>query len=399
MTDNDFLHALKLVIICIMWYISSAGGNVIGKLVLNEFPYPMTMSMVQLTSAAVYLGPVLALLGVPKSGEISRPYFRTMIIPLAFGKFVSSVSSHISIWKVSVSYAHTVKATLPLFTVILMRLCFKEKQTLPVYLSLVPIIGGVCIATVTEISFDIVGLCSALFATLGFSLQTIFSKKTLKDTGLHHMNLLLILSRYSTLCFLPFWLVFDVTRIVQDSSVLEHDNKLFAVGLILLDGIFNMLQNVFAFTVLAMVNPLSYAVANATKRVVIIGASLVLLRNPVTFMNVIGMLIAVFGVLLYNWAKYYQKIAAERQRLLPYIHSDSDLTNFVHKHSTLTHAVTEVNLHQNGFVRDNSLLKNLNNSYDQVTLIPVQHNDYTERNANGELPKELHARGHHVFEV
>lgn len=67
-----------------------------------------------------------------------------------------------------------------------------------------------------------------------------------------------------------------------------------------LNGLFNFGQNIAAFTVLSNVSPVSYSVATVTKRVVIIVTSLLLLRNPVTGYNILGMFIAIAGIAFYN---------------------------------------------------------------------------------------------------
>ncbi|KAH8289260.1 hypothetical protein KR054_002428 [Drosophila jambulina] len=298
-------HVAVVLLMCLFWYVISSSNNVIGKMVLNEFPFPMTVTLVQLCSITLYSGPFFNLWRIRKYQEIPRSYFYRLIVPLAVGKLLASVTSHISLWKVPVSYAHTVKATMPLFTVVLTRLFFGEKQPTLVYLSLLPIITGVGIATVTEISFDMMGLISALVSTMGFSMQNIFSKKVLKDTNIHHLRLLHLLGKLSLFIFLPLWLYMDSFAVFRHNAIKNLDYRV--IALLFADGVLNWLQNIIAFSVLSLVTPLTYAVASASKRIFVIAVSLLILGNPVTWINCLGMTLAIVGVLCYNRAKQITK--------------------------------------------------------------------------------------------
>merc|ERR1711972_587978 len=68
-------------------------------------------------------------------------------------------------------------------------------------------------------------------------------------------------------------------------------------------GFFYYMYNEVAFLALGKLDPVSHAVANTMKRVVIIITAIIVFKTAVTPLGVAGSSIAIFGTLLYSLAK------------------------------------------------------------------------------------------------
>ena len=46
-TAKELRDLARIVVLCMFWYIVGSSNGVLGKWILSEFPYPMTLTMCQ----------------------------------------------------------------------------------------------------------------------------------------------------------------------------------------------------------------------------------------------------------------------------------------------------------------------------------------------------------------
>lgn len=107
--SSGYDRGIKVAILCILWFCLSSSNNVIIKRLLGNYPYPVTVSLSHMSCTAFLMYPLLLVFGVKTTIDIPMLRFYILLIPLGIGKLLVSTSSHISIWRVPVSYAHTGK--------------------------------------------------------------------------------------------------------------------------------------------------------------------------------------------------------------------------------------------------------------------------------------------------
>jgi len=295
-----------------LWYLFNIGYNIYNKQALNVLAFPWTIATLQMATGIGYFVPMW-LLGIRKAPKLSFADLKTLF-PIALCHTGVHVGAVIALGAGAVSFAHIVKASEPVVTCLLNFLFLGQVLPVPVYLTLLPIIGGVAIASMKELSFTTLALASAMLSNVCSSARGVLSKKTMsgKKIGenLDAQNLYAVLTAMSTIILIPLMLAAEGTGFFTAAKGLVEagtQTKKSLATLLALGGASYYAYNEVAFLALGKVNPVTHAVGNTIKRVVIIVASVVAFKTPMSTGSIIGSSIAIAGTLMYSLAMNSKK--------------------------------------------------------------------------------------------
>ncbi|XWS19640.1 hypothetical protein CRYUN_Cryun31cG0033000 [Craigia yunnanensis] len=294
-----------------MWYFLNVIFNILNKKIYNYFPYPYFVSVIHLFVGVVYCLISWAV-GLPKRAPIDSNLLK-LLIPVAVCHALGHVTSNVSFAAVAVSFTHTIKALEPFFNAAASQFLLGQSIPITLWLSLAPVVIGVSMASLTELSFNWTGFISAMISNISFTYRSIYSKKAMTDMDSTNV--------YAYISIIALFVCIPPAIIVEGPQLIKYgfNDAIAKVGItkfisdLFWVGMFYHLYNQLATNTLERVAPLTHAVGNVLKRVFVIGFSILAFGNKISTQTGIGTVIAIAGVAMYSFIK--AKMEEEKRQM------------------------------------------------------------------------------------
>eukprot|EP00429_Kryptoperidinium_foliaceum_P087946 CAMPEP_0176186972 /NCGR_PEP_ID=MMETSP0121_2-20121125/2148_1 /TAXON_ID=160619 /ORGANISM="Kryptoperidinium foliaceum, Strain CCMP 1326" /LENGTH=401 /DNA_ID=CAMNT_0017525479 /DNA_START=44 /DNA_END=1249 /DNA_ORIENTATION=- len=306
-------ESTKLSIYLAIWYCGNIYYNIFNKKACNALGKSAhggsnlhwALSAVQLLVGVLLVFPMW-LTGLRKAPELTADNWKELA-PVGLFASLSHAFSVLSMSAGAVSFGQIVKAGEPVFAAATNAVLLKDIDHPMVYAALLPIIGGVGIASLKELSFTWTALIAASAANQAAALKNVVSKGVMKKPwakalgGQNTYAVVTILALLFTLPFVAFFDVKDMADVYQ--QVQNAGTGMDVLKYSVLSGLAFYMYNEASFLALERLSPVTHSVANTLKRVIIIVASCIVFKTPMSKEGMLGSGVAVAGTLLYSLAK------------------------------------------------------------------------------------------------
>lgn len=195
-------------------------------------------------------------------------------------------------------YQMTKLAIIP-FTVMLETLFLKKQFSRNIKLSLFFLLVGVGIASITDLQLNFVGTILSLLAIITTCVGQILTNTIQKKLNVTSTQLL-----YQSAPFQAAILFVSgplVDRMLTKQNVFAYKYSPLVLTFIIMSCVIAVSVNFSTFLVIGKTSPVTYQVLGHLKTCLVLGFGYTLLHDPFTERNIIGILVAVFGMGLYSY--------------------------------------------------------------------------------------------------
>ncbi|CAN0892443.1 GDP-mannose transporter GONST5 [Linum grandiflorum] len=267
-----------------------------------DFKFPLTVSCVHFICSAIGAYIAIKVLKI-KPLIVVEPQDRwRRIFPMSLVFCINIVLGNVSLRYIPVSFMQTIKSFTPATTVVLQWLVWRKYFDWRIWASLVPIVGGILLTSVTELSFNVFGFSAALLGCLATSTKTILAESLLHGYKFDSINTVYYMAPFATMILgLP-------AMLLEGNGVLEwfqtHDSINSSLFIIFVSGVLAFCLNFSIFYVIHSTTAVTFNVAGNLKVAVAVLISWMIFRNPISALNAVGCAITLVGCTFYGYVRH-----------------------------------------------------------------------------------------------
>jgi len=301
-----------LLIVFAGWYLGNYYYTLNNKLALKAAGgatgFPMTIGFLQMFIGSLYALFAWAAPDMRTLPTVTKDDIMGML-PVAACAAGAHVSSIFSMNLGAVSFAQIVKAAEPAFAALLGVTLYGKSVSQAKWLCLVPVIGGICIASIEELKggeFSFAALGAACIANLFAAFRANENKKLMDTEGLKDRigstgNQFALTTLLGTLTVFPFFLLTEAKKF---GTFMELFKTVPALrNNLITSGLYFYLYNELSTITIKKTSATTQSVANTAKRAIVIVGVAIALGEALPFVKLLGCGVCIGGVLLYSLAK------------------------------------------------------------------------------------------------
>jgi len=284
------------------WFILNISIANVNKWIFSkyDFQYPVFLTLIHIVCSMILSSFTIRCGWYPLNEIKTWDKWCSKILPLA-GIFCASVAAgNIGLKYIFVSYAQIVTATTPLFTVLVTSLFTTTHLKWEIYLSMIPIAGGVGLASWEEADFHLFGFLAIVIATALRAIKSVWQGVLLSDED-DKIDALSLLYYMSPPCFfmlLLMTMIFEPEIIMYSTYIMGILTNASLIFWLFLSGLIAFVLNMMNLLVTKYTSAVTLQVLGNVKVVLSIIVSVFIFQNQVSFLAWLGCTITLLGV---NW--------------------------------------------------------------------------------------------------